>query len=180
MIRFLAAGLIFGGLMDAADAADLFDIPLKKINGTASSLDDYRGKVLVIVNTASKCGYTPQYEGLQKLYENYKDRNVVVLGFPSNDFGRQEPGSNEEIQNFCKVNYGVTFPLFEKSVVTGDKKNPLFKALLANSKDKSEIKWNFEKFVVDGEGRLVGRFRSSVKPDSPEIVGVIEHTLTPK
>ena len=165
---------------EAKEAKNIFDVPLKKISGEVSFLDDYRGKVMVIVNTASKCGYTSQYEGLEKLYEIYKNKNVVVLGFPSNDFGQQEPGSNEEIQKFCKLNYGVTFPLFEKSVVSGEKKSAFFKALLEQSKDQSEIKWNFEKFVVDGQGRVVARFRSGVKPDSPELISTLERAIAPQ
>ncbi len=145
-----------------------YDLTTHRIDGTEVALKQYKGKTIVVVNTASKCGYTPQYEGLEALYEAHKSEDVVVLGFPSNDFGGQEPGSNKEIASFCKLNYGVSFPLFEKSVVTGSEKNPVFKSLIEASNDNSEIKWNFEKFILSPKGKIVARFRSGVKPDSEE------------
>jgi glutathione peroxidase len=162
--------------MSHADTS-IYDLNVKRIDGSEESLSKYKGKTMVIVNTASKCGFTPQYEGLEKLYETYKDRGVVVLGFPSNDFGGQEPGSNKEIQSFCKLNYGVTFPLFEKSPVTGAAKNQVFKTLLTLSPSKSEIHWNFEKFVVGPSGEFLGRFLSSVDPQSQTLVSVIEKSI---
>jgi glutathione peroxidase len=173
---YAVAFLIFGGLMSHADSS-IYDLKVKRIDGSEESLGKYKGKTLVIVNTASKCGYTPQYQGLEKLYETYKDRGVVVLGFPSNDFGGQEPGSNKEIQSFCKLNYGVTFPLFEKSPVTGSQKNPVFKTLLALSSSQAEIHWNFEKFVVSPTGEVLGRFPSSVEPQAPTLIAAVEKGL---
>ncbi|MFT3967690.1 MAG: glutathione peroxidase [Sphingobium sp.] len=174
------------------------EIPLKTIRGADASLADYAGKVLLVVNVASKCGLTPQYEGLEKLYKDYQDRGLVVLGFPANDFKEQEPGSNEEIETFCTTNYGVDFPLFEKLVATGPDKHPLYAALTAAVPEKvgdaqvwrdrlkgygidatedPEVLWNFEKFLVDREGNVVGRFSPQVTPDDPALVGAIEKAL---
>jgi glutathione peroxidase len=142
-------------------------------------LSDYKGKVLLIVNVASKCGFTSQYEGLQKIYEQYKDQEFAVLGFPCNDFGGQELGTNEEIKNFCSLNYNVTFPMFDKIQVKGDEKTPLFKLLTNNPvTGKSSIKWNFEKFIIDKEGNVVERFRSTAKPGSKKITSLIEKELS--
>lgn len=150
------------------------------IDGKATSLNQYRGKVLLIVNTASKCGYTPQYEGLQELYETYSDQGLVVLGFPANNFGGQEPGTNEQIKQFCKVNYDVTFPMFSKVSVKGNDQHPLFAYLTAaeNPDFTGEIKWNFEKFLIDKEGKLIHRYRSDIKPQSDEIIKAIESVLS--
>ncbi len=152
------------------------------IDGKAVNLSDYSGKVLIIVNTASRCGYTPQYNDLESVYLKYKDKGLVVLGFPSNDFGGQEPGSNEEIKQFCDLKdgkYKISFPMFAKSNVKSDPKNPLFAFLTekAGSKMTGDIKWNFEKFIISKEGELVARFPSKVKPDATEIISVIEKEL---
>ena len=159
----------------------LYDIEVKRIDGQPVRLDAYRGKTLLIVNTASKCGFTGQYDGLQKLYETYGDRGLVVLGFPSNDFMGQEPGSNEEIASFCQLNYGVTFPMFAKISVKGDEQHPLYTYLTSdqtNPQFAGGISWNFNKFLIDREGSIVGRFGSRTKPDDPELVNAIEEALS--
>lgn len=150
--------------------SSVYDFKLKTIDGKNFNLAAYKGKKLLIVNTASKCGFTPQYAELQKLADQYKDK-VVVIGFPANNFGGQEPGANLAIKEFCQKNYGVTFPLSEKVSVKGDDISPLFKFLTttANPDFTGEIQWNFEKFLIDENGKLVHRFRSSVKPLSTEI-----------
>jgi len=148
----------------------VYDFKLKTIDGKNFNLAAYKGKKLLIVNTASKCGFTPQYAELQKLADQYKDK-VIVVGFPANNFGGQEPGANLAIKEFCQKNYGVNFPLSEKVSVKGDDISPLFKFLTttANPDFTGEIQWNFEKFLIDENGKLVHRFRSSVKPLSTEI-----------
>ena len=150
------------------------DIKLNEV-----SLSDYEGKVLMIVNVASKCGFTKQYNALQELYEKYKDQRFEILGFPSNDFGGQEPGTNEEIMKFCSLNFGVTFPMFDKVKVVGNNKHPLFEFLTNNEvTGKSNIKWNFEKFIISKDGNVVDRFRSITKPDSKKIISLIERELS--
>ncbi|MBB6636943.1 glutathione peroxidase [Cohnella thailandensis] len=147
----------------------VYDYKVKTIRGTETTLGEYAGKVLLIVNTASKCGLTPQYEGLQKLYETYKDRGLVILGFPSNQFMGQEPDSEEKIEEFCTLNYGVTFPMFEKTEVIGDNAHPLFQYLTGQGPaDEYDIKWNFAKFIVDREGNVVERIDPTVKPEEFE------------
>ncbi len=143
--------------------------------GQTQSLCDYRGQVVLVVNTASYCGYTNQYEGLEALYRKYRDRGLVVVGFPSNDFGGQEPGTNQEIAEFCRSTYGVQFPMFEKSSVTGVANNPLFVELAARTGERPQ--WNFHKYVIDRRGEKVASFRSAVAPDSRELVGTIERLL---
>jgi glutathione peroxidase len=160
------------------NSSDISEIKVKDINLNDIKLSDYKGKVLLIVNVASKCGFTSQYAGLQKIYEKYKDQGFEVLGFPCNDFGGQEPGTNEEIKDFCSLNYGVTFPMFDKVHVKGEGKSPLFEMLTNNPvTGKSSIKWNFEKFIINKEGHVVDRFRSATKPDSKKIISVIEQEL---
>ena len=158
------------------------DFTVTDINGKSKDLKTYKGKVLLIVNTASQCGYTPQYKGLQKVYTTYKNKGFEVLGFPSNDFGGQEPGSNKEIKNFCEFNYKVSFPMFAKVTVLGSGQAPLFRYLTADaSKEQAgPIDWNFEKFLIDPQGKLIGRFKSSVAPESPELISKIESLLTAK
>ena len=148
----------------------VYDFKLKSIDGEAFSLAKYKGKKVLIVNTASKCGYTPQYAELQKLADTYKGK-LVIVGFPANNFGQQEPGANLEIKTFCQKNYGVTFPLSTKVSVKGDDIDPLFKYLTTteNPDFTGEIKWNFEKFLIDENGKLIHRFRSPVTPMSPEL-----------
>lgn len=158
-------------------AAALHEVPFKAIEGQTLSLKSYKGKTLLIVNIATQCGYTPQLEGLEKLYAKYKSRNFLILGFPSNDFGGQTPESAPEVKRFCKVKYGVNFPLMEKTTVKGPDKHPLFQALLSASEDSSEIKWNFEKFLVQKDGKVIRRFSSKIKPTDPSLVNAIETAL---
>jgi glutathione peroxidase len=170
---FFAFSLAF-----AQKGGSIYDFNVKDIDGKEVSLKDYKGKVLMIVNVASKCGFTPQYEALQKIYEKYKDRGFEILAFPCNDFKGQEPGTNEEIKEFCSANYHVTFRLFDKIHVLGDNKAPLYNFLI-NSEgiEKGDVKWNFEKFIVDKNGKVAARFRSPVKPDGKEITDLIEKLL---
>jgi glutathione peroxidase len=160
-------------------AQGIYDFQLETLNGKKASLKEYKGKALLIVNTASRCGYTPQYQELQSLYETYKSKGLVLLGFPSNDFGGQEPGSNQEIAKFCQQNYGVTFPMFSKGPVSGVGKQPLFKYLTEETEAdlKGEVNWNFEKFLVDKKGKVVARFRSSVEPKSKPVIDAVEKAL---
>ncbi len=156
----------------------VYDFEVTTIMGLPRSMGDYRGKLLLIVNTASECGFTPQYAGLQELYETYHDRGLEVLGFPCNQFGKQEPGSSEEIQHFCRVNYGVTFPMFDKINVNGANAHPLFRYLknqAPGALGTKAIKWNFTKFLVGRDGHVVARFAPSVAPDEigPEIETLI-------
>lgn len=161
------------------EADSVYQFELDNIDGEATPLSNYEGKVLLIVNTASKCGYTPQYEGLQQLYEEYKDKGLVVLGFPANNFGGQEPGTDEEIKQFCRVNFDVGFPMFSKVSVKGEDIHPLFDYLTkADNPDfTGEIKWNFEKFLVDRKGNLIHRFRSAEEPQSDKILKAIDKAL---
>jgi glutathione peroxidase len=184
---------------------NIYDIPLHRITGEGTSLADHRGKVLLLVNVASQCGLTPQYDALEKLYARFKESGFVVCGFPANDFGAQEPGSNEEIQTFCRSNFGVDFPLFSKIPVTGPDTHPLYQALVAAQpkaigatrdtfrerlnnflKDKHNgattnpepgILWNFEKFLIDRNGNVAARFSPEVLPDDPTVVTAIESAL---
>ena len=159
----------------------LHEIPLKDINGKATSLKDYNGKVLLVVNVASKCGLTPQYKGLEALHQKYKDKGFSVLGFPSNDFGSQEPGTNEEIKEFCSTKYNVTFPMFDKLHVKGPQQHPLYTALSGKeSPFPGDVKWNFGKFLVGRDGRIIKRFEPKVTPDSPEVTQAIEAALAEK
>jgi glutathione peroxidase len=156
-------------------------IELPLLNGEPGSLADYEGKVVLAVNVASKCGFTPQYAGLERLYEMYADRGFTVLGFPSNQFMGQEPGTAEQIAEFCSLNYGVTFPLYAKLDVKGPKQSPLYEILTESADDggkAGDVKWNFEKFLVGKDGRVVRRFRSRTKPEDPAVVGAIEELLT--
>ncbi|WP_369699922.1 glutathione peroxidase [Alicyclobacillus sendaiensis] len=150
-------------------AVVIYDFEVEKADGTRIPLREYQGKVLLVVNTASKCGFTPQYEGLQKLYEDYRDRGFEVLAFPCNQFGNQEPGSNEEIQTFCRTTYRVTFPVFAKVEVNGPNAHPLFEYLKKEAKGalgSEAIKWNFTKFLVDRNGRVVKRYAPQTSPES--------------
>jgi glutathione peroxidase len=146
----------------------IYDYSAKSISGKLINLSDYKGKVLLIVNTASKCGFTPQFESLQKLYEKYLDKGFYVLGFPCNQFGEQDPGTDEEIKSFCSLNYGVTFPMFSKIEVNGKNTHPLFEYLKSKSSGlfNQKIKWNFTKFLVDRNGKVVNRFSPSTDPVS--------------
>ena len=180
-------------------SASILDIPVKKITGEETSLAEFKGHVLLLVNVASKCGLTPQYEGLEKLYEQYKGQGLVIAGFPANDFKAQEPGTNEEIQAFCTTNFGVKFPLFDKITVVGAEKHPLYAALIAaqpkavslsevpfreklkgygiEANPEPEVLWNFEKFLVSRCGEVVERFAPDTQPDAPALVAAIEAEL---
>ena len=168
-------------LMSTAFAAsNVHEFTLHAINGTPTPLANFKGKVMLLVNVASQCGYTPQYEGLQALYTKYKDQGLVIAGFPANNFGGQEPGTNEEIGAFCRSKYGVTFPMFAKISVAGSDQAPLYQFLTdkrANPKTGGEIQWNFTKFLVDRAGRVIQRFEPAVEPDSGELVAAIEAAL---
>jgi len=177
--------LMFVGLLTAGCAAlteeksmiGFYDIQVEMITGVPIKLEAYKGKTLLIVNTASRCGFTGQYDGLQKLYETYQEKGLVVLGFPSNDFMKQEPGTNEEIQTFCKLNYGVTFPMFSKISVKGKEAHPLYRYLTseeANPGFGGKISWNFNKFLISKDGITVARFGSRTNPDDPELIKAIE------
>jgi glutathione peroxidase len=178
--------------------AAVTDIPLETIDGKPASLGDYAGKVALVVNVASKCGLTPQYEGLEALYRSYRDKGLVVLGFPANNFGAQEPGTNEEISNFCTTNFAVDFPMFAKISVVGPDKHPLYAALTSaqpkaqggadafrerlrgfgmTPNPEPEVLWNFEKFLVGKDGKVVARFAPTTTPDDPALVGAIESAL---
>ncbi|MEU9501976.1 glutathione peroxidase [Streptomyces sp. NPDC048196] len=158
----------------------LYDIPLRTLTGEPASLADHRGKALLVVNVASKCGLTPQYEGLERLQQRYADRGFTVLGFPSNQFAGQEPGTAEEIATFCSTTYGVSFPLFEKGDVNGAARQPLYAELTAVADAEGaagDVQWNFEKFLIDAEGGVAGRFRPRTEPEAPELVAAIEAAL---
>lgn len=153
------------------------DLTVKTIDGKDKPLSDYLGKVLLIVNVASYCGYTSQYRGLEQLNQKYKDRGLAVLGFPCNDFGAQEPDSNEKIAKFCETNYGVSFDLFDKVHALGSQKHPLYQRLTQSVEPKGDVSWNFEKFLVNKNGEIVARYKSGVTPDSTELVQAIEEEL---
>jgi glutathione peroxidase len=175
----------------------LSEIPLKRIDGSTETLDRYRGKVLLVVNVASKCGLTPQYEGLEKLYQSKQPQGLEILGFPANDFGQQEPGTDEEISSFCSTSYNVHFPLYSKVTVVGPDKHPLYGALTAaqpeaigdgpmrerlknygmTPNDRPEVVWNFEKFLIGRNGHVVSRFAPDTAPDDPRLVSAIDAEL---
>jgi glutathione peroxidase len=174
----LAALLLLSATAFAASS--LYDFTMPALNGSPTPLGGFKGKVVLVVNVASQCGYTPQYEGLQALYVKYKDQGFVIAGFPANNFGGQEPGTNEEIGAFCKSKYGVTFPMFSKISVKGADKAPLYQFLTdksANPKTGGEIQWNFTKFLVDRQGKVIQRFEPAVEPQSKELVSAVESTL---
>jgi len=172
--------VLFSGDVMAEERTDIHSFDLKLISGESINTKDLKGKVLLIVNTASNCGFTSQYKELQALHEKYGDQGLEVLAFPSNDFGEQEPGSNEEIQTFCEGNYGVTFNLFEKIVVRGEGQHPLYAHLVENypGQDTGPVKWNFEKFLITPEGEITKRFRSNVSPKDPQVINIIETLLS--
>lgn len=163
------------------NAQSLYDIPLKDINGKDTTLKEHKGKVLMIVNVASKCGNTPQYAGLQSLYEKNKDKGFVVLGFPCNQFGKQEPGSNDEIKDFCTSKYAVTFPMYDKVDVKGAKQHPLYKELSGpEAPFPGDVGWNFGKFLVGRDGKVVKRIDPRTKPDAPEVTKAVDEALAKK
>lgn len=158
----------------------VYEFSVKSIDGTDVKMEDFKGKVLLAVNVASQCGNTPQYAGLQKIYEKYKDQNFVVLGFPANDFGAQEPGSNEEIKTFCSTKYKVTFPMFEKISVVGASKHPFYRFLTektTNPDFSREVTWNFGKFLIDKTGKIIGSYDPSLNPEDPSLISTIENAL---
>jgi glutathione peroxidase len=158
----------------------IYDAPVESLAGELTSLADYKGKALLIVNVASQCGLTPQYAGLQELHNTYGDRGFEVLGFPCNQFGAQEPGTSDEIKTFCETNYGVSFPMFSKIEVNGDNRHPLYEELTQteDSEGKAgDIAWNFEKFLIAKDGTVVARFAPAVAPDDPALVGAIDTEL---
>jgi glutathione peroxidase len=160
-------------------ASSIYDFTLPSIDGKPMPLADYKGKVILVVNVASRCGFTPQYTALESIYEKYKDQGFVILGFPANNFGGQEPGTNAEIKTFCSAKYNVTFPLYGKVSVKGDDQTSLYKYLTtsANPALTGDIKWNFTKFLVDRNGNVIQRFEPQTTPDSPEVVAAIEKSL---
>src|SRR6266436_2990832 len=162
-------------------AGALHEIAVKDIDGKDTSLEAYKGKVLLIVNVASKCGLTPQYEALEAVHEKYKDKGFAILGFPCNQFMGQEPGTNEQIKQFCSEKYNVTFPLFDKIDVNGPKRHPLYVALAgAESPYPGDIKWNFNKFLIGRDGKIIKRFEPRTTPDSSEVTAAIEAALAAK
>jgi glutathione peroxidase len=166
--------------VSAADS-DLYSIPLKDIDGKGTSLKAYSGKALLIVNVASQCGYTRQYSGLEEVWKKYQGQGLVVLGFPSNDFGGQEPGTNEEIKQFCSSKFDVTFPLFDKLHTKGAEQHPLYTALTGpTSPVPGPVKWNFNKFLVGRDGKIIARYDSKVEPNDPALAQAIESALAAK
>jgi len=190
-------GRRLGGVLDSIDMSDISEIKFNRMDGASSTLEDYAGDVLLVVNVASQCGLTPQYAGLQELYAELHDQGFSVLGFPANNFGGQEPGTDDEIATFCETNYHVTFPVFSKISVVGDDQHPLYEALTntvptAAGKDAMrdrfrgfgmtptedpDVLWNFEKFVIGRDGRVAARFAPAVTPDDPELRAVIDEEL---
>lgn len=159
------------------DMKTIYDYKVEDINGDEFNFADLKGKKILIVNTASKCGFTPQFDGLEKLYQKYKDDNFVIVGFPSNDFGQQDPGSNEEIAEYCRLNYGVTFPMMSKISVKGDSIAPIYEFLTKkelNGKKSSSVKWNFQKYIINEDGTLEDYFYSITEPESKKITKWIE------
>lgn len=164
-------------------AASVYDFKMKDIDGKNVNLKKYKGKVVMIVNTASKCGYTPQYEGLEAIYRKYKDQDFVVLGFPANNFRGQEPGTDKEIKEFCTLKYDVTFPMFSKISVKGEDQHPLYKYLTdkaTNPEFAGDITWNFNKFLIGKDGKIVARYETKVKPEDPTVTAEIEKLIAAK
>jgi glutathione peroxidase len=157
--------------------SNISNIAVKNIEGKSETFADYQGKVLLIVNVASYCGYTPQYKGLEQLNQDYREQGLRVLGFPCNDFGAQEPGTNEEIAKFCETSYGVTFDMMDKVHAKGSEQHPLYQTLTQGVEPKGDVAWNFEKFLISKQGEIVARFGSGVTPTSPELIQAIETEL---
>jgi glutathione peroxidase len=190
MLTLLASALVTGSLLSASQTVALVGSPkvpetiyafrMKNIDGKEVPLSKYKGKVLLVVNVASYCGNTPQYKGLEKLYAEQEKNGLEVLGFPANQFGAQEPGSDAEIKEFCSKTYSVTFPMFSKIVVKGEGEHPLYQWLIANASRHEDIEWNFAKFLIGRDGKVVARFGPRVQPDSPEIAEAIQKALAEK
>jgi glutathione peroxidase len=179
MIKLLFCLLFCGAAAMAADKT-VYDFTLNTIDGQPAPLGAYKGKVVLLVNVASRCGFTPQYTALESVYEKYKDRGFVIIGIPANNFGSQEPGTNEEIKTFCRSKYSVTFPMMAKVSVKGGDITPLYRFLTdkaAHPQTGGEIQWNFTKFLIGPDGRVITRFDSAITPDSPEVTGAIEKAL---
>lgn len=182
-LRRIFPCLVFLLLTMIASAAtpDLYTIALKTIDGESTTLSPYKGKVMLMVNVASKCGYTPQYKELEAVYREYHDAGLVVLGFPCNQFGHQESGTNAEIKEFCSLNFQVSFPLFDKIEVNGEQRPPLYTILAGDgSPFPGDIEWNFTKFLIGRDGRILARFSSKVKPDAPELLTAVRSALASK
>ncbi len=178
---FLAIAALAAATLAHADAPKLDSIPLRDIDGKETTLQPFAGKVLLIVNVASECGHTPQYTGLEYLWRKYRDKGLVVLGFPSNDFGEQEPGSNADIKKFCTSRYEVSFPMFEKVRIKGADQHPLYAALTGpGSAFPGEVQWNFGKFLIGRNGQVVARFDSDAEPESGAVIEAIEKALAAK
>ena len=176
VVMIVACAAFACAASNARAAAPLTGV-LKSIDGKPVDLASYKGKVVLVVNVASRCGYTGQYAGMQKLYDAYKDKGFVILGFPANDYGAQEPGSDAEIASFCSTKYGVTFPMFSKITVKGPEKAALYQSLTESADPKGEVAWNFEKFLIGKDGSVIGRFKSGIAPESPELAKAIEAAL---
>ena len=182
IVLFITAGCLMSDKMPSAELKNksILDFKMKDIDGKDVKLDKYKGNVLLVVNTASKCGYTPQYEGLETIYEKYRGQGFYVLGFPANNFGEQEPGTEAEIKEFCESKYKVTFPMFAKISVKGDDQDPLYKFLTSketNPDFAGDISWNFNKFLIDKDGKVVARFSSKDTPESEAVTEAIEKYL---
>jgi len=179
MRKLIWALLLFGTVAIAGEKS-IYDFTINSIDGESAPLSKFQGKVVLVVNVASRCGFTPQYSALEKVYEKYKGRGFVIVGFPANNFGGQEPGSNQEIKTFCSTKYNVTFPMMAKVSVKGDDKTPLYQFLTdktANPSTGGEIQWNFTKFLIGPDGRPVARFEPNVTPDDPQVTAAIEKEL---
>jgi len=177
---FLAAGV---AMAETNPVKNVLDFSMKSIDGREIALNQFQGKVLLLVNTASKCGFTPQFKALEAIYKRYMDQGLVILGFPANNFFGQEPGTDKEIKDFCMINYGVSFPMFSKISVRGKNIHPMYKFLVekeSNPKFAGKIAWNFTKFLVDRQGNVVARFEPKKVPDDPEVIGAIENALQGK
>jgi glutathione peroxidase len=166
-----------------AKAVSVYDFEMKDIDGKKVSLSQFKNKVVLLVNVASKCGLTPQYRGLQEIYDKYREKGFVILGFPANNFKEQEPGSDAEIKEFCRINYGVSFPIFSKISVLGEDIHPLYRFLTGkdtNPNFAGDIRWNFDKFLIDKNGVIINRFHPKIKPLDPELIKAIESALSSK
>jgi glutathione peroxidase len=181
LLMVLLFGLGIGSAQAVKDPENIYGFKVNTLSGDAITLSKFKGKPLLIVNTASHCGYTPQYQGLQAIYQKYQAQGFEILAFPSNDFGQQEPGSAKEIKSFCETKYKVSFPLFEKNPVSGKLKQPLYDWLInhesGKGKSAGEVEWNFEKFLISKDGKVLARFRSGVEPESAEMKNAIEAAL---
>jgi glutathione peroxidase len=179
-IAVLAAGVVIAAVVPARG---VLDFSMQDIGGRETALGQFRGKVLLLVNTASKCGLTPQYKALEEVYKRYRDQGLVIIGFPANDFLGQEPGTNAQIKDFCLINYGVSFPMFAKISVRGKNIHPLYKFLVdkeTNPRFAGKISWNFTKFLVDRNGEVIARFEPRTVPDDPAVIAAIEKALQEK